>query len=960
VVLNTIVKLSLVKLPLVKPALAMVLMAVASAANAVTVVLVTHEQTSAGGVVSELITDGSHMSGIAPPSTALFDWDGTTLTSTGLYAATASIGGSPASPTILSDQITDLTIDTGTPAATATAYTCVEGTFLGGVGTNGCGGYDLGVNFADESTTVWGPGLAVSQTIGGDDVLTTGPRTISAYDFGDVDFMDVDMSGGLTIGDFVAIGNGIAVGVASGELMTFEVTSAGAVADAVDDTAGGRANETINIDVLANDLDLVDNITALTITAPSNGTAVLNGTLPDAQGNLSIDFVSAIGFAGDATFDYTVTDANASSDTATVTVTVTNQVPVAVDDISATGVDTPVIVDVLSNDSLGDGPSAAIDVLPADQPPNGNVVVTNSPNAVPANIVVTYTPDSGVTGPDTFTYTLTDDNGDTDTADVTVTTSSALAAVDDSVATEVATEVSIDVLANDANVVNPDFSVDVTTLPAQGVITTGLPVTCTLPVDCALSYMPGAGEVGNDTFVYEVTDNLGAMSFATVTVFINDIPVAVNDPMMTAIPATATSLDVQANDTGLNDTPVTVTVTGGPANGTAVPDAGSPQRVTYTSTVGFIGQDTFTYELRDSNGDTSILPATVTVTVNDQPVANDDGAMGAPAFFFSPGETISLDVLANDTGLADTPLTVTLGDPIATLGAPTVSGSPGDASGIRVDYVAGPSLGTDSFGYQIVDASGDTALAIVYVAVTDQGIPVAVDDAAAWPDPAGPQGLDPDAIFVDVLANDQRLDDAPLTVTITSNPTDGFIHSLQGCDVDQGFCRVWYAPDAGFVGTDTFQYMVTDSTPDSSNIATVTVTVDAVPDAVDDAVSTLEPDSVAIDVLGNDTGLTVLPLTVRILRPPFNGTAVLQADDSIVYTPAAGRGVTTDTFEYRVTDDSGRSSTAIVSVTIILSQDTAPGSSSAMGPVGLGLLALLTWLRRRQTRVEPRFFTHIS
>ena len=68
----------------------LMLYAVSYAANAVQLVLVTHNQTTAGGTVSTLITDGSHVSGIAGATTATWDWDGTTLTSNGLLTVRVS------------------------------------------------------------------------------------------------------------------------------------------------------------------------------------------------------------------------------------------------------------------------------------------------------------------------------------------------------------------------------------------------------------------------------------------------------------------------------------------------------------------------------------------------------------------------------------------------------------------------------------------------------------------------------------------------------------------------------------------------------------------------------------------------------------------------------------------------------------------------------------------------------
>jgi hypothetical protein len=43
------------------------------------------------------------------------------------------------------------------------------------VGASICGNYNLGGNFTNESTTSWGPGTAVSRTIGGDD-FALGPQ----------------------------------------------------------------------------------------------------------------------------------------------------------------------------------------------------------------------------------------------------------------------------------------------------------------------------------------------------------------------------------------------------------------------------------------------------------------------------------------------------------------------------------------------------------------------------------------------------------------------------------------------------------------------------------------------------------------------------------------------------------------------------------------------------------------
>ena len=73
-----------------------------------------------------------------------------------------------------------------------------------------------------------------------------------------------------------------------------------------------------------------------------------------------------------------------------------NTPPVAEDDAEETDVDTPVQVNVLDNDTDADGND--LEVTDASDPDNGTVVIG------PGGAYVTYTPDGGFEGEDTFTY----------------------------------------------------------------------------------------------------------------------------------------------------------------------------------------------------------------------------------------------------------------------------------------------------------------------------------------------------------------------------------------------------------------------------------------------------------------------------------------------------------------------------------------------------------------------------
>jgi hypothetical protein len=90
---------------------------------------------------------------------------------------------------------------------------------------------------------------------------------------------------------------------------------------------------------------------------------------------------------------------------------VTNRNPVAVDDTATTVNGFPVTINVLANDSDPDGDP--LTVTGVTDPPNGTAV--NNGDGT-----VTYTPDCGFFGIDTFDYTISDGQGGTDTGTVTV------------------------------------------------------------------------------------------------------------------------------------------------------------------------------------------------------------------------------------------------------------------------------------------------------------------------------------------------------------------------------------------------------------------------------------------------------------------------------------------------------------------------------------------------------------
>lgn len=364
------------------------------------------------------------------------------------------------------------------------------------------------------------------------------------------------------------------------------------------DSATTNKSTAVTISVLANDSDPDGTLDASTVTVatqPTNGTTTVN-----ADG--SITYTPNADFTGTDTFTYTVNDNEGlSSDAATVTVRV-NTPPVADDDSAQTNQNTPVTINVLDGDTDADGTLVASTVAVTTAPTNGSTTVN-------ADGTITYTPNSGINGTDSFKYTVKDNDGATSNeATVTVTVNNvAPVANNDSASTPFNTAVTINVRANDTDDNGLDAtSVTIKTAPSNG--------TATVNADGTVTYTPNTGFSGMDTFTYTIKDDDGAESnAATVTVTVNSRPEAKPDKATTVLD-TLITINVLANDSDADGTinPASVTIVTQPSNGTATVNADGT--VTYAPNAGFTGSDLFTYTIQDDVGATSD-PAQVSITV---------------------------------------------------------------------------------------------------------------------------------------------------------------------------------------------------------------------------------------------------------------------------------------------------------------------------------------------------------
>ncbi|MET0155971.1 MAG: Ig-like domain-containing protein [Rickettsiales bacterium] len=571
-----------------------------------------------------------------------------------------------------------------------------------------------------------------------------------------------------------------------------------------------------------------------------------------------------------------------------------NDAPEANDDVATTDEDKPVNINVLANDKDVDGDTIKVAEI-TEQPKHGTATIN-------ADGTVKYTPTANYHGTDSFVYKIveSDPAANTDTAKVTITVNDAQdppVATDDKTTTAEDKPVTVNVLANDSDPDGDTITVTkITVNPAHG--------TATLNADGTITYKPNADFNGKDTLKYEITDGHGNQAQATLEITVtpeNDAPIANDDAVTLPEDNIVSNIPVLANDVDPDGDKLTVTkIVTGPEHGTATLNADGT--INYQPNANYNGSDSLVYEVTDGKlTDTATLKLTVT-PVNDRPVAVDDRTNTLE------DTPVTHNVLANDTDPENDPLTVTRIVTAPTYGTATIN-----ADG-TITYTPGKDfVGTDSLLYEISDGKlTDTGVFTIDVAQGNDA-PTANDDSVS---------MNEDTIVtVGVLGNDTDPENDPLTVTkIVNQPTHGTaILNADG--------TITYTPGANYNGSDSLVYEITDG--EFTDTATVTFNVkptNDAPNANDDSTTTKEDTAKVITVLANDTDPDGDTLTVtKIVNQPTHGTAVLNADGTITYTPNSNYHGN-DVLTYEVSDGKGGSDTATVNV-IVEDVNDAPNAN---------------------------------
>ena len=621
----------------------------------------------------------------------------------------------------------------------------------------------------------------------------------------------------------------------------------------------------IVIAVLDNDSDPEGEPLSITqVSTAQNGTATLEGT--------TIRYAPKPNYNGDDQFTYTLSDGvHSAVATVSLTVTAVNDPPEVFGESVNLNEDSEVSILPLANDSDADGDALTLAV--AVQPTHG-VVTVNGTNVI-------YKPALHYNGADAFEY-IVSDGVESRSAKVTLTVvavNDPPVALGDSINVSEDGEGSVSPLANDSDADGDTLTIASVGQAAHGTVTVN---------GTNVVYKPAPDYNGTDAFEYTVSDGIETRSAnVMITVLaVNDPPTAAPDAATTAEDAPVT-IPILANDVDVDST-LQVTIVSGPTHGT-VTVVGSDIR--YQPEQDFAGQDGFTYQIKESNGEgTAQTSVTITVApVNDSPVADDDSGST------NMNEAVVIEVLSNDGDVdsAQEDLTITIvnqpANGSAVISKTLIIYTPNSG------YYTPASGQPDRFVYRLSDGSASDD-ATISVTVINRAPSTSNDSAVADANRA---------VQIGVLENDSDPDGLALTIANVGAAGNGTVR-VEGN-------VVVYTPNPGFTGSDSFTYLSSDGVNQAE--ATVTVEVrNSAPEAQDDAATTIQGQAVVINPLTNDTDLNGDSLTIIGLGEAANGAIVMNGS-VITYTPSADFANGIDSFTYTISDGIN-TNTATVNVTV--------------------------------------------
>mgnify|MGYP003111444689 CR=1 FL=1 len=691
--------------------------------------------------------------------------------------------------------------------------------------------------------------------------------------------------------------------------------------------------------------ELTANNATLPVTEDSAGVTVqlqVTGALPGET--ITYDVPARQGALGTATIDaggvmtyvpdankfgtdlvvYTASTTSGGTATATVTVNIAavNDPPIANDDPSSgtlsVDVGSSILIPVLANDDAGGDnsePLSELTITPGSLAPTlGTIAVVGDE--------IRYTPNAGAaSGTDTFTYTITDTGGLSDSATVTVSVvnnATGISAADKSITIaednggEITSEVLIADLSADnlisVNSGSTNISLDSATAPTgRG----------TIRIDGdQIFYTPAQNDNGPVSITYTASNDAGSDSgtiFVTITP-VNDNPIA--PPLSFDVNEMATRtinvLQPGSGQTGPSDveTPTADLIVSLPAQTFSPLGTVSivNNQIVVTS-LGTAAQGDFDFQYRITDADGGVSQnGVITINIVDvlgPPVAADSSV---PAVNEDSGN-VTVDLSALTTSEAGS-VVYTVDTQASNLGVATISGSN------LVLALTQDANGTGTVIYRATDAAGSDTGTLTFTVNAVNDAPVLGDLSRTVAENG--------SVDIDVAGAATDIDSTNLTASVVTNPTNGTAVLLAN-----GLIR--YTPNTGYSGADSFRVSVSDGIAPAVE-ATVSINVTDVvapPVAADGSFPVAEDEVASYDLKQLVTTDPGAPATITLVGTASHGTATL-LNGVLTYRPAANY-FGTDSITYRATNSAG-SDTGVVTITVTAVND-APIANDDLGIV---------------------------
>ncbi|KQS17040.1 hypothetical protein ASG05_05700 [Frigoribacterium sp. Leaf186] len=479
-------------------------------------------------------------------------------------------------------------------------------------------------------------------------------------------------------------------------------------------------------------------------------------------------------------------------------------------------------------------------------------------------------------------------------------------------------------LTNTASIVSPTSDPDTTNNSASADVTVEQDADLAVTKTATPSPAVAGGPI---TFTITTTNNGPSIARAVVT----------SDPL----PATITDA-AASDDCSIVDGVVICQL------GDLAPGVSSVRTVTATVPAGGAGVDivnTASTTSATPDGNAANDQATVTVPVTAS--ADVSVVKAAASTTVRQGQPVQYTVTASNAGLSDAQAVTVQERPAAGLTITNAVPSVGTYDAATQVWTVG-TLANAASATLAVTATADAAGSLTNQVVASSVTPdpdtadltstatvtaTAVTPASSTADTAT-ASFDEPATFLP-LSNDTpstgaTFDQASLRLVDGSGNPVLTLATPQGqFDVDTATGEITFTPVAGFVGTATAPYQVTDSDGRVSS-STVTATITGPPTAADDTITTPQGADVTVPVLGNDTGASGIaldPASVQLVDPASGalvptltvdgeGTYSVTPDGEVVFEPLPTFTGPATPVTYSVADVNGDRDTATLTVSV--------------------------------------------